>query len=163
MYSARTRLVSLFLLRKHNISKEVTDAHNNPIGFIKQQASCCDMKYEICTPTGVPTLLIEQDRSLCEKLFPACTSSFFPLKSYDGKNSIGGVTKEQSCCEMFSGEQKYRVRLFLNTNLINSLKVDFPKDLDVKMKTTVVAASILIDYLYFENGAFGIISNIIPF
>ncbi|CAG5107399.1 Oidioi.mRNA.OKI2018_I69.chr1.g3301.t1.cds [Oikopleura dioica] len=128
---------------------EVTDAHNNPIGFIKQQASCCDMKYEICTPTGVPTLLIEQDRSLCEKLFPACTSSFFPLKSYDGKNSIGGVTKEQSCCEMFSGEQKYRV--------------DFPKDLDVKMKTTVVAASILIDYLYFENGAFGIISNIIPF
>lgn len=68
-----------------------------------------ETKYEICTPTGVPTLKIKQQRSNLEKFFPACTSSFFPLTSYDGKNSIGGVTKEQTCCEMCSGEQQYKV------------------------------------------------------
>ena len=69
-----------------------------------------ETKYEICTPTGVPTLKIKQQRTFLEKLFPACTSSVFPLTSYDGKNSIGAVTKEQTCCEMCSGEQQYKVK-----------------------------------------------------
>ena len=102
-------------------NSEVTDGNDNPIGFIKQSSSFKELKYEICTPTGVPTLKIKQDRSFCEKLFPACTSSFFPLTSYDGKNSIGGVTKEQTCCEMFSGEQKYKVRSLPPNHLFEAL------------------------------------------
>ena len=112
LYSPRSRLVffSKIVGYFHRLL-EVTDGHDNPIGFIKQSASMFETKYEICTPTGVPTLKIKQQRTNLEKIFPACTSSFFPLTSYDGKNSIGGVLKEQTCCEICSGEQKYKVQL----------------------------------------------------
>ena len=112
LYSPRSRLVffSKIVGYFHRLL-EVTDGHDNPIGFIKQSASMFETKYEICTPTGVPTLKIKQQRSKLEKIFPACTSSFFPLTSYDGKNSIGGVLKEHTFCEMCSGEQKYKVQL----------------------------------------------------
>ncbi|CBY07299.1 unnamed protein product [Oikopleura dioica] len=145
-YKCRSAFCNFFPCTLQEV--EITDGNNNPIGFIKQSASMFEIKYEICTPTGVPTLKIKQQRGLMEKLCPACTSSVFPLTSYDGKNSIGAVTKEQTCCELCSGEQQY--------------KVQFPADLDVKMKATVMAASILIDYLYFETGAFGVCSKVTP-
>lgn len=164
LYSSRSRLVILQDICYFYRILEVTDGHDNPIGFIKQSASMFETKYEICTPTGVPTLKIKQQRTNLEKLCPACTSSFFPLTSYDGKNSIGGVTKEQTCCEMCSGEQKYKVTRINNESISTSnvSQVQFPADLDVKMKTTVMAASILIDYLYFETGAFGVCSKVTP-
>ncbi|KAL3250789.1 hypothetical protein MRX96_055365 [Rhipicephalus microplus] len=121
---------------------------------------CCLQEMEVQAPPGTPIAQIRQRWSICHPYFtiyspenepalhvvgPICTESLpckcdvkFEVRSMNGV-TIGAVTKE------WGGLVK---EYFTDSDSFN---VSFPLDLDVNMKAALLALSLLIDYMFFED------------
>ncbi|KAK8782092.1 hypothetical protein V5799_016570 [Amblyomma americanum] len=116
---------------------------------------------EVQAPPGTPIAHVYQNCSFCYPYFsiydsrkqnvlniagPFCTTSMpckcdveFEVKSTNGV-VVGKITKQ------FSGALK---ELFTDADVFG---VTFPLDMDVRMKAALIAAAMLIDFLFFEEG-----------
>lgn len=109
------------------------------IGTIRQTQSFWYAKMDIKDANGQVALKILQG-PCCICPGPCCTCDFnFDVLPTTGTNPIGAVTKQ------YSGFSKECI-----TNATN-FSITFPKDLDVKMKGTLLGACILIDMMFFED------------
>lgn len=108
----------------------------NLIGHVRQKWSCLRPCYDVENANG---------QSLLKISGPFCTVSIvcndveFEVLSMDGRQ-VGRITKQWSGVlrEAFTDADIYGVV--------------FPMDLDVKVKACLLAATFLIDYMFFEKG-----------
>ncbi|XP_055341389.1 phospholipid scramblase 1-like [Paramacrobiotus metropolitanus] len=114
---------------------EVTAPPGTVIGYVVQEWSFCIPKFKIENSNHEVMLRIEG---------PVCTSSCFgnvefQVLSSDGKTQVGKISKQWSGVlkEMFTDADNFGIQ--------------FPKDLDVHMKGTLLGACFLIDFMFFEN------------
>ena len=115
----------------------------NVVGTIRQTCSYWYTKMDIQDERGQTQLKILQG-PCCICPGPCCTCDF----NFDvlpaaggavGNPAIGAVTKQ------YSGFTK---ECFTNAT---NFAITFPKDLDVKMKATLLGACILLDFMFFEQ------------
>ncbi|XP_050995938.1 phospholipid scramblase 2-like [Acomys russatus] len=121
---------------------------------------CCLQKIEVQAPPGVPIGYITQTWHPCQPKFtvqnekkqavlriigPCVTCSCggnvdFEIKSLDEKTVVGRISKH------WSG--------FLKEILtdMDNFGIQFPLDLDVKIKAVMLGACFLIDFMFFESG-----------
>lgn len=120
---------------------------------------CCLQEIEIQAPPGVPigyvtqtwhpclpklTLQNDKKENVLKVLGPCvactcCTDIDFEIKSLDEVSRIGKISKQWSGCvkEAFTDSDNFGIQ--------------FPLDLDVKMKAVTLGACFLIDYMFFEG------------
>jgi len=122
---------------------------------------CCLQEMEVSSPPGSVIGTIEQEWSLCKPQFaikdqggnivlkimgPFCTASLcgdieFKVTLPDEVSEVGRISKQ------WSGLLK---EAFTDTD---NFGINFPMDLDVRTKATLIGAAFLIDYMYFEKAA----------
>ncbi|XP_037063732.1 phospholipid scramblase 2 isoform X4 [Peromyscus leucopus] len=120
---------------------------------------CCLQEIEIQAPPGVPvgyvtqtwhpclpklTLQNEKKQDVLKVVGPCvactcCTDIDFEIKSLDEQSRIGKISKQWSGCvrETFTDSDNFGIQ--------------FPLDLDVKMKAVTLGACFLLDYMFFEG------------
>ncbi|XP_052572783.1 phospholipid scramblase 2 [Peromyscus californicus insignis] len=120
---------------------------------------CCLQEIEIQAPPGVPigyvtqtwhpclpklTLQNEKKQDVLKVVGPCvactcCTDIDFEIKSLDEQSKIGKISKQWSGCvrETFTDSDNFGIQ--------------FPLDLDVKMKAVTLGACFLLDYMFFEG------------
>ncbi|XP_075821117.1 phospholipid scramblase 2 [Microtus pennsylvanicus] len=133
---------------------------NRPLRCSSCFCPCCLQKIEVQAPPGVtigyvvqtwhpclPTFTVqnEKNQAVLKIAGPCITCSFggnidFEIMSLDEKIVIGRISKH------WSG--------FLKELLtdVDSFGIQFPLDLDVKMKAVMLGACFLIDFMFFETG-----------
>jgi len=116
-------------------SLEVCCPPGNPIGTIEAEFSFMTPKFAIKDASGSTVLKIKG---------PTCTINMcgtieFDVLTSDGQTPIGKITKE------WAGFGK---ELFTDSDTFG---VQFPMDLDAKVKATLLGAVFLIDFLYYEK------------
>ncbi|XP_003507432.1 phospholipid scramblase 2-like [Cricetulus griseus] len=141
-----------------NLSREVMTLER-PLRCSSCCFPCCLQEIEIQAPPGVPvgyvtqtwhpclpkfTLQNEKKQDILKILGPCvactcCTDIDFEIKSLDGQSRIGKISKQWSGCvkETFTDSDNFGI--------------EFPLDLDVKIKAVVLGACFLIDYKFFEG------------
>ncbi|XP_051984720.1 phospholipid scramblase 1-like [Xyrauchen texanus] len=114
---------------------EVQAPPGNPIGYVKQN----------CHPF-LPVFSIQgADRKVVMKIrgpylpCKCCGDVNFEVKGKNGGKPFGQVTKQRGGClrKCFTNATNYTVQ--------------FPKNMDVKMKAVLMGACFLIDFMYFEK------------
>lgn len=111
----------------------------NVIGSVRQTQSCWYSHMDLKNESGDNVLRIVQG-VCCICPGPCCTCDFnFDVYPTTGDTPIGAVTKQ------YSGFAKECI------TKANNFSVTFPKDLDVKMKGTLLGACFLIDMMFFEQ------------
>ncbi|XP_028156275.1 phospholipid scramblase 1 isoform X3 [Ostrinia furnacalis] len=117
-------------------SMEVSAPPGTVIGSIEQQWSLCKPCYDIKNAAGDVVLKIKG---------PFCTYSIcgdieFNVYSKDGETKVGKITKQWSglAREAFTDSDYFGI--------------NFPMDLDVKIKAVLLGACFLIDFMFFEKG-----------
>ncbi|KAM7337172.1 phospholipid scramblase 2 isoform X5 [Alexandromys fortis] len=120
---------------------------------------CCLQEIEIQAPPGVPigyvtqnwhpclpklTLQNEKKENVLKVVGPCvactcCTDIDFEIRSLDEQSRIGKISKQWSGCvkEAFTDSDNFGIQ--------------FPLDLDVKMKAVTLGACFLLDYMFFEG------------
>ncbi|XP_031201225.1 phospholipid scramblase 2 isoform X2 [Mastomys coucha] len=120
---------------------------------------CCLQEIEIQAPPGVPIGYVTQTWHPCLPKFTlqndrkedvlkmvgpcvactCCSDIDFQIKSLDEVSRIGKISKQWSGCmqETFTDSDNFGIQ--------------FPLDLDVKMKAVALGACFLIDYMFFEG------------
>ncbi|XP_053565981.1 phospholipid scramblase 1 [Bombina bombina] len=120
---------------------------------------CCLQKLEVQAPPGTPIGYVIQNWDLCMPRFtiqnekeedvlkidgPCCPCAcysdvHFELKSLDKTSVIGKISKQWTGLvrELFTDSDNFGVQ--------------FPLDLDVKIKAVVLGALFLLDFMYFEH------------
>jgi len=117
---------------------QVETTPGNIIGIIAQAQSFWYACYDIKDANGQVVLQIKQ-RQCCLCTGPCCTCDYhFDILPTNGGSPIGSITKN------YSGLMK---ECFTNATNFN---ISFPKDLDVKMKATLLGACFLINMMFFE-------------
>lgn len=112
---------------------EVMDKTGQTIGWVKQAWSVCKPKYYIQTAQGDTVLTIDGQCCTC-----SCMGDVvFTVKAKEVE--VGQITKQ------WTGLTK---EVFTDAD---NFGVTFPKDLDVKVKATLLGAVFLIDFMYFES------------
>lgn len=110
----------------------------NVIGSIHQMGSCWVPWYEIRDADGQEVFKIKGPCCVCPG--PCCTCDFpFEVMSHGDGEPLGRITKQ------WSGLGK---EFFTDAT---NFSVTFPKDLDVKMKGTLLGATFLVDIMFFER------------
>ena len=115
---------------------EVSSPPGSIIGTIEQNWSCLYPKYTVKDAGDNPILKIEG---------PFCTWSCFgsdvafKVMSLDGQVEVGKISKE------WAGIGR---ELFTDADIFG---VNFPLDLDVRAKATLLGAVFLIDFMFFEK------------
>ncbi|XP_053160716.1 phospholipid scramblase 1-like isoform X2 [Hemicordylus capensis] len=114
---------------------EVHAPPGTPIGYIKETCHPCLPKLSIQNEFKEEVLKIAGPCIMCV----CCKNTNFEVMSRDGQYSVGRITKHWAGClrETFTDADNFGVQ--------------FPMDLDVKMKAVIIGASILLDYMYFEG------------
>lgn len=110
----------------------------NAIGSIRQMQSFWYACFDIKDGQGQTVLRVQQ-RQCCLCPGPCCMCDFhFDILPTVGESPIGAITKNYAGCmkECF-------------TNATN-FTLTFPKDLDVKMKATLLGCTFLINMMFFE-------------
>ncbi|OWA53027.1 Phospholipid scramblase 2 [Hypsibius exemplaris] len=140
-----------------NFQREVIHI-NRPFACMHCCYPCCLQTMEV-TASGAPIGYIEQEWSLCTPLFrilnakretvlkiegPIITCSCFgnvdfQVLSADGQTQVGKISKQWSglARELFTDADNFGIQ--------------FPIDLSVEVKATLLAANFLIDFMYFED------------
>uniref|UniRef100_H2ZPC5 Phospholipid scramblase n=1 Tax=Ciona savignyi TaxID=51511 RepID=H2ZPC5_CIOSA len=118
---------------------EVESPTGTFIGGVRQSQSCWYPMYEVMDASQKSVFNIEGP--CCPISGPCCTCDFDFVVSTtdDSATPVGKITKQ------YSGFVKEAF-----TNATN-FSVTFPMDLDVKMKAVLLGASLLIDFMYFEE------------
>jgi len=127
---------------------EVQAPPGTPIGYVVQTWSFCtplfSPQFDILDENKNPVLRIEGPGCMVE----CCSDMEFKVMSLDGLTQVGKVTKQ------WSGFMK---EAFTDAD---NFGINFPMDLDVKAKATMLGAVFLIDFMFFEksensnNGAY---------
>ena len=109
------------------------------IGSLEQQWSFCQPRFLVKDERGEAILSIEGPGIVCD----CCSDIDFNILSLVNESEIGKITKQWSGIgrEMFTDAQNFGVT--------------FPIDLDVKTKATLLGATFLIDFMYFEKQSNG--------
>jgi len=117
---------------------EVQSPPGNVIGIVEQQWTFCTPRFVIKTETGQEVLTIEGPTCVCE----CCSDIDFNISAMND-TEVGKITKQWSGFgrEMFTDSDNFGVT--------------FPIDLDVKVKATLLGATFLIDFMYFEKQSGG--------
>uniref|UniRef100_A0A8C4N1L0 Phospholipid scramblase n=1 Tax=Eptatretus burgeri TaxID=7764 RepID=A0A8C4N1L0_EPTBU len=104
------------------------------LGFVRQQWHLCLPRFTIQTEDGKDALFVHGPFCIC-----SCGSDVkFKILDVSG-NSIGLICKRWGgCCQEW-------------ITAADNFTVQFPMDLDVKLKASLLAAALLLDYTYFEN------------
>jgi len=117
---------------------EVQSPPGTLIGTVQQEWSFCNPKFVIKNEAGEAIF-----RTVMEVCGGACTGwccsdAELPLITMDGQE-VGKITKQWSGLgkEMFTDADNFGI--------------NFPMDLDVKMKATLLGALFLVDFMYFEK------------
>ncbi|XP_065287635.1 phospholipid scramblase 2-like [Dermacentor albipictus] len=131
-----------------------------PLRCMLPWCCCCQQEIEVQAPPGYVVAVVRQEWSMCYPKFsvndcnsrrvldiagPSCKSSTpcksdveFEVRSTNGV-FIGKITK------LWGGVRK---ELF---TIADNFVVTFPLDLDAKFKGALIAATMLIDYRFFES------------
>jgi len=112
---------------------EVSSPPGFVIGTVEQRWAICERRFVIKDEAGSEILKIENKR-ICE----CCEDVDFNVLTMDGKE-VGKISKK------WSGLSK---ELFTDAD---NFGINFPIDLDVKVKATLLGALFLIDFMYFEH------------
>nr|XP_060627535.1 phospholipid scramblase 1-like [Anolis sagrei ordinatus] len=114
---------------------EVQAPPGTPIGYVIQNWDFCLPKFTLQNEAHVDILKIVGPFLVC-----SCGADvLFDLMSLDGKSNVGRISK------LWGGLVK---EMFTDADDIG---VQFPLNLDIKMKAVTLAAAFLIDFMYFEN------------
>ncbi|XP_069753492.1 phospholipid scramblase 2-like [Narcine bancroftii] len=113
---------------------EVMAPPGQTIGYIIETWSMCLPKFTVQNEKREPVLKINGPCCAC-----GCGDVDFQVTNLDETETIGKITKQWTGLlrEMFTSADNFGIQ--------------FPLDLDVKVKATLLAASFLIDFLYFEK------------
>ncbi|XP_063728262.1 phospholipid scramblase 1-like [Symsagittifera roscoffensis] len=106
------------------------------IGYVRQECSPWAPKFSIRDADGQKVLSVDGPCCVCQGAW--CCEQEFQVKTSDGE-VIGKIAKQ------FSGLIK---EYFTDAD---NFGVQFPLDLDVKMKAIMIGAVFLIDFMFFEN------------
>ncbi|XP_027731488.1 phospholipid scramblase 1 isoform X1 [Vombatus ursinus] len=142
-----------------NTGREVITI-NRPFRCVSCCYPCCLQKLEVQSPPGVPigyitqnwhpflpkfTVLNEHHQEVLKIQGPCvvsrcCSDVDFEITSLDGETKIGKITKQWTgfIKEAFTDADNFAIQ--------------FPLDLDVKMKAVMLGACFLIDFMFFEHG-----------
>ncbi|XP_066476824.1 phospholipid scramblase 2-like isoform X2 [Tiliqua scincoides] len=105
------------------------------IGYVKQKWHPCLPKFAIRNDTREDILKIEGPCVPC-----LCFQDIhFEVKSLDGKSTIGGITKQWTGLAREAATDA------------SNFGIQFPLDLDIKMKALLLGSSFLLDFMYFEG------------
>jgi len=108
------------------------------IGSVRQLGSKWKPVYGICDVSGNQILKIGGPCCPCQTV--CCTADVdFMIKGTDGVTEVGKITKQWGG---FIQEVISKADIFSCT---------FPMDMDIKMKATILGATFLIDFMYFEE------------
>ncbi|XP_011642903.1 phospholipid scramblase 1 isoform X1 [Pogonomyrmex barbatus] len=105
------------------------------LGSVTQEWSFWRPKFYIRDASGQPVLMIKGP------LIRFCIDVIFKVKSLDDEHRLGMIRKQWSgfAQEFFTVSDKFGI--------------NFPRDLDVKIKAVLLGACLLIDFMYFEQEA----------
>ncbi|XP_037076910.1 phospholipid scramblase 1-like [Pollicipes pollicipes] len=105
------------------------------LGLVTQDGRLCSTSFSVRSATGDTQLKITRACCTCR----CCGERKFKIKSADGKHDVGTLGKWWGGLvrEMFTDSDKFCVQ--------------FPRDMDVTVKATVVGAVFLIDFMAFED------------
>ncbi|XP_052456768.1 phospholipid scramblase 2-like isoform X2 [Carassius gibelio] len=115
---------------------EVQSPPGITIGYVKQEWSCCYPTFSILGPNNDVLLKIRGPFLP----FKCCGDINFEVKGLNSGQSIGRITKQRSG--------------FIKKCISDSTNycIQFPMDMDVKMKAVFLGACFLIDIMFFEKG-----------
>ncbi|XP_037085554.1 phospholipid scramblase 1-like [Pollicipes pollicipes] len=107
-----------------------------PLGSVRQNWSVCTSSFDVLSADGDAVLAIEGPACACS----LCGDVAFRVLTADGRRPVGEITKQWGGLvrEAFTDADTFGV--------------SFPTDLDVKVKATLLGATFLIDYMFFEKG-----------
>ncbi|XP_068444307.1 phospholipid scramblase 2-like [Clinocottus analis] len=114
---------------------EVQSPPGTTIGYVKQDWHPCLPNFSIQGANKETLLKLEGPCFACN----CCGDVNFELKAKDGDQPIGRISKQ------WSGLLK---EVFTDTD---NFGIQFPLDLDVKMKAVLMGACFLIDFMFFEK------------
>ncbi|XP_075919758.1 phospholipid scramblase 1-like [Petromyzon marinus] len=141
-----------------NAGQEVLHLHR-PLRCGSCCCPCCLQEIEVQSPPGTPIGYIVQKWHICLPIFSVlnaereevlkikgpcipcrcCTDVNFKVLAKDGETEVGKITKQWTGLvrEAFTDAENFGVQ--------------FPMDLDVKVKATLLGACFLIDFMFFEH------------
>ncbi|XP_051516640.1 phospholipid scramblase 2-like [Myxocyprinus asiaticus] len=114
---------------------EVQAPPGTTVGYVKQDWHPCYPKFSIQGSNKETLMKLEGPCLACN----CCSDVNFELKGKDGGQSIGRISKQ------WSGLLK---EVFTDTD---NFGIQFPLDMDVKMKAVLMGACFLIDFMFFEK------------
>ncbi|XP_062341443.1 phospholipid scramblase 1 [Osmerus eperlanus] len=114
---------------------EVQSPPGTTVGYVVQEWHPFIPKFSIQGASKETLLKIEGPFCACK----CCQDVVFKVMGKDGDNVIGQITKQ------WSGMVK---EMFTDTD---NFGIQFPMDLDVKIKAVLLGACFLIDFMFFEN------------
>ncbi|XP_061565638.1 phospholipid scramblase 1-like [Cololabis saira] len=114
---------------------EVQAPPGTTIGYIKQDWHLYLPRFSILGPNRETLMKLEGPCFTCN----CCGDVSFELKGKDGDETIGRISKQ------WSGLMK---EVFTDTD---NFGIQFPLDLDVKMKAVLMGACFLIDFMFFQK------------
>ncbi|XP_078266281.1 phospholipid scramblase 1-like [Rhinoraja longicauda] len=113
---------------------EVMAPPGQPIGYVIQTWHPYLPKFTVQNEKREPVLKIEGPCCTCR-----CGDVDFRITNLDETESVGKITKQ------WTGLLREAL------TIADNFGIQFPLDLDVKVKAVLLAATILIDYMFFEN------------
>ncbi|XP_038140824.1 phospholipid scramblase 1-like [Cyprinodon tularosa] len=115
---------------------EVQSPPGTTIGFVKQDWHPCLPKFSIQGADGQTVMKLVGPCFTCSC---CCGDVNFELRGKDGEESIGRISKQWSGLvkEFFTDAENFGIQ--------------FPMDLDVKMKAVLLGTCFLIDFMFFER------------
>jgi len=105
------------------------------LGIVRQKQTAWKQQFAICNDQDEEILYVQAPCCACS----CCSDIDFPVISSSTKENVGNISKQ------FTGIIK---EAFTDAD---SFGVQFPMDLDVKVKATMMGAVFLIDFMYFED------------
>ncbi|XP_078266560.1 phospholipid scramblase 1-like isoform X1 [Rhinoraja longicauda] len=115
---------------------EVMAPPGQPIGYVIQTWHPCLPKFTVQNEKREPVLKIDGPCCIC-----GCGDVDFRITNLDETESVGKITKQWTGLlrEAFTDADNFGIQ--------------FPLDLDVKVKAVLLAATFLIDFLFFEKSS----------
>ncbi|XP_074860399.1 phospholipid scramblase 1-like [Carettochelys insculpta] len=114
---------------------EVQAPPGTPVGYIKQNWHPCLPKFTVQNEAKIDIFKILGPCVVCS----CCQDVNFEVKSMDESSLVGRISKQWSGLvrEAFTDSDNFGIQ--------------FPQDLDVKMKAVMIGACFLIDFMFFEH------------
>ncbi|UJR16831.1 hypothetical protein I4U23_003730 [Adineta vaga] len=109
------------------------------IGTVSQKGSCCRYTYEINDANDTLIFTLVGPAIIFDGPLTCCCENKFTLLGTDGVTEIGAIYK------------KYRGFLSEAFSSADAFLLEFPMDLDVKMKAVALGALFLIDFMLFST------------